>query len=158
MSDSREGVNEAVRQQRLLLAKLQVRDDALAEEIKSLEAERTTATGELHEALGAKIAQLQQERGGIGLQRDEIRAELGALDKLKGKLPSIEAQALARDALAIAGVDPDAPPPPTGRLSEDDARAQLAALKAQRAGKPTDDKPADSPPANDDPRPPKRTL
>lgn len=157
MSDARDGVKEAIRQNRLLLARLQVRDDALQEEIQALTAERAGATGELHEALGAKIAQLQQERGGIAHQREQVVGELGALDKLSGKIPAIEAQALAREALAFTGVDPDAPPPPTGHLSESDARAQLAALKAQRAGagepKPADD---ESPP--DDPKPRKRTL
>jgi hypothetical protein len=156
MSDPREGVKEAMRQNRLLLAKLQVRDDALQEEITTLTAERATATGELHEALGAKIAQLQQERGGIANQREQIVRELGSLDKLSGKIPAIEAQALAREALAFTGVDPVAPPPPTGRISEDDARAQLAALKAQRAG--TSEKPADAESPPDDPKPKKRTL
>jgi hypothetical protein len=157
MSDAREAVNEAVRQNRLLLAKLQVRDDALVEEIKSLTSERSTATGELHEALGAKIAQLQQERGGIAVQRDQILAELGSLDKLKGKIPVAEAQALARDALAFTGADPDAPPPSARSMSEEEARAQLAALKAQRAGadQPT---PADPETPPDDSRPRKRTL
>jgi hypothetical protein len=154
MSDTREGVNEAIRQNRLLLAKLQVRDDALREEINALKAERTTATGELHEALGAKLAQLEQERGGIANQRDQIVAELGSLDKLKGKIPAIEAQSLAREALAFTGVDPDAPPPPSGHLSEDQARAQLAALKAQRTGG-GEAKPDDSTPP---PGPRKKTL
>lgn len=155
MSDTREAVNEAVRQNRLLLAKLQVRDDALAEELRSLTSERSTATGELHEALGAKIAQLQQERAGIASQREQIVAELGSLDKLKGKIPAMEAQALAREALAFTGADPDAPPPPS--MSEDEARAQLAALKAQRAGA-DQAKPADPETPPDDSRPRKRTL
>jgi hypothetical protein len=157
MSDSREGVNEAVRQNRLLLAKLQVRDDDLVKEIEALTAERATATGELREALGAKIAALEGQRRTIAVERDQVLAELGALDTLKGKLPAIEAQALAREALAFTGADPGAAPP-VGRMSEEEARAQLAALKAQRAGaKPDgDEKPADAAP--DDPRPPKRTL
>src|SRR5579862_9773286 len=126
MSDAREAVNEAVRQNRLLLAKLQVRDDALAEEIKSLTSERSTATAALHEVLGAKIAELEQERAGIAQQREKIVEELGALDKLKGKIPAAEAQALAREALAFTGADPDAPPPSARSMSEDEARAQLA--------------------------------
>src|SRR5262245_11809960 len=113
MSDAREAVSEAVQQNRLLLAKLQVRDDALEEEIKSLTAERSTATEELRNALGAKIAQLQQERAGLALKREQILAELAALDKLKGKIPAIEAQGLVRDALAFTGADPDAPPTST---------------------------------------------
>jgi chromosome segregation ATPase len=157
MSDTREAVNEAVRQNRLLLAKLQVRDEALAEEIKSLTSERGTATAELHEALGAKIAQLQQERAGIAAQREQIVTELGALDKLKGKIPAMEAQALARDALAFTGADPDAPPPSARTMSEDEARAQLAALKAQRAGG-DPPKPADPETPPDGERPRKRTL
>jgi len=154
MSESREGVIEAVRQNRLLLAKLQVRDDDLVKEIADLTAERKGASGELAEALGAKIAQLEGERRTIAVQRDQVLAELGALDKLKGKLPSLEAQALAREALAFTGADPDAAPP-AARMTEDEARAQLAALKAQRAA--TAEKPADDAPP-DDPRPPKRTL
>ncbi len=156
MSDARDG-DEAVRKNRLLLARLQVRDEALHEEIRILTVERITATGELYEVLGAKLAELGQERAGIAVQRDEIVSELGALAKLAGKLPVIEAQALAREALALAGVDPDAPPPPTGRLSDDDARAQLAALKAQRAGA-GDPKPTDAVPPPDEGAPRKRTL
>jgi hypothetical protein len=157
MSDTRDAVNEAVRKNWLLLAKLQVRDDALAEEIQSLTSERKTATGELHEVLGAKLAQLQQERVALAVERDQILAELGALDKLKGKIPAVEAQALAREALAFTGADPDAPPPPARSMSEDEARAQLAALKAQRAGA-DQPKPADpeTPPDGSIPR--KRTL
>ena len=156
MSDARDDVKEAVRQNRLLLAKLQVRDEALEEEIRALTAERAMATGELHEALGAKIAQLGQERAGVAMQREQIVKELGALDKLGGKLPVMEAQALAREALAFTGGDPDAPAPSTGGMSEDEARAQLAALKAQRGqSAQTDDKP-ESP--SEGTRPPKRTL
>jgi hypothetical protein len=157
MSDARDGVNEAVRKNRLLLARLQVRDDALQGEINAVTAERATATGELRDALEAKIAQLQQERAGIALQREQIVGELGALDKLTGKIPVLEAQALVREALALAGVDPDALPPPAGRMSEDEARAQLAALKAQRAGA-AEPKPADAESPPDDANPRKRTL
>ncbi len=157
MSDPRDAVNEAVRQNRLLLAKLQVRQDALEEEIKSLTSERDTATAELQEVLGAKIAQLQEERAGIAPQREQILAELGALDKLKGKIPAIEAQALARDALAFTGADPDAPPTSARSMSEDEARAQLAALKAQRAAA-DQPKPADPETPTDGSRPRKRTL
>jgi hypothetical protein len=161
MSDTRDGVLEAVRQQRLLLAKLQVRDDDLVKEIAALTAERDAAPdgSELREALDEKLSLLEAERGEISALRDATLAELGALDKLKGELPAMEAQALAREALAFTGADPDAAAPPTGRMSEAEARAQLAAMKAQRAAPadaPDDQPPA--PPAGDDPRPPKRTL
>lgn len=161
MSDARDGVDEAVRANRLLLARLQVRDDALDEEIRILTVERITATGELYEVLGAKIAELGQERAAIAVEREATARELGALAKLAGKLPVIEAQTLAREALALAGVDPEAPPPPTGRLSEADLRAQLAAMKAQRtgAGAAVDDPtPADPEPPPDEGAPRKRTL
>jgi hypothetical protein len=153
MSDTRDGVLEAVRQQRLLLAKLQVRDDDLVKEIAALTAERDAAPdgSELREALDEKLSLLEAERGEISALRDATLAELGALDKLKGKLPAMEAQALAREALAFTG----AAAPPTGRMSEAEARAQLAAMKAQRAA-PADA--SDDQPAGDDPRPPKRTL
>lgn len=134
MSDTRDSVNEAIRANRLLLARLQVRDDAVAAEIAALETERGTAQGELHEVLGAKRDELQQERAAIASERQDALRELAALDKLHGKLPAIEAQTLAREALAFAGVDPDAPPPPARRMSEEEARAQLVALKAQRTG------------------------
>lgn len=160
MSETRDSMNEAIRANRLLLARLQVRDDAIAAEIAAIEKERSTAQGELHEVLGAKRDELRQERAAIAAERDGVRQELAALDKLGGKLPAIEAQTLAREALAFAGVDPDAPPPAAPhRLSEDEARAQLAALKAQRSGgtpaatTATDPEP---PPADDAPR--KRTL
>ena len=157
MSDAREGVGEAVRQNRLLLAKLQVRDDALAQEIAALEAERTAAAGAeaLQTALGEKIAQLKQERAGIASQRKATLDELAQLDKLEGKLPVMEAQALAREALAFTGADPDAAPPPA-RMSEEQARAQLAKLKSL-AAKIGEEQDSDDPPA-DDPPPRKRTL
>jgi hypothetical protein len=151
----REDVDEAIRQNRLLLAKLQVRDDALAEEMATLGAERAASAGELQAALGEKIALLEAERREIAARRDATLGELAQLGKLKGKLPVLEAQALAREALAFTGADPDAVAPATP-MSEDEVRAQLAALKAQRAAPAQDDSGGGSPAGGSPSR--KRTL
>jgi hypothetical protein len=160
MSDARDAVNEAIRQQRLLAAKTTVREDELNGEITSLTAERS-ALGDSNEALraalGEKLALLESERRELRGQRDAALAEIAKLGKLAGQIPVVEAQALAREALAFTGADETAPPPP--RMSEEEARAQLAALKAQRAAPPAPaaaDAPADDAPPP--PPPSKRTL
>jgi hypothetical protein len=161
MSDAREAVNEAIRQQRLLAAKTTVREDELNREITALTAERA-ALGDGHEelraALGEKMALLETERRELRGQRDAALAEIAKLGKLAGQIPVMEAQALAREALAFTGADE--PPPSPARLSEEEARAQLAALRAQRAAPPP---PVAADPAADDAPPPppvrpKRTL
>jgi hypothetical protein len=158
MSDAREAVNEAIRQQRLLAAKTTVREDELNREITSLTAERA-ALGDGNEALRAalseKLALLETERRELQGQREAALAEIAKLGKLAGQIPVMEAQALAREALAFTGADETAPSLP--RLSEEEARAQLAAMRAQRAAPPP--AAADDPKADDaPPPPPKRTL
>jgi len=152
MSDAREAVNEAIRQQKLLAAKTTVREDEMSREITSLTAERA-ALGDgneaLRAALGEKLALLETERRELRGQRDAALAELAKLGKLAGQIPVMEAQTLAREALAFTGADETAPPP--ARLSEEDARAQLAALRAQRAAPPP---PAAADPTTDDAPPP----
>jgi hypothetical protein len=163
MSDAREAVNEAIRQQRLLAAKTTVREEELNREITSLTAEKA-ALGDgneaLRSALGEKVALLETERTALRGQRDAALAEIAKLGKLAGQIPVMEAQALVREALAFTGADETAPSPP--RLSEEEARAQLAALRAQRAAPPPPAAPADDPAADDAPPPPpsptKRTL
>jgi chromosome segregation ATPase len=161
MSDAREAVNEAIRQQRLLAAKTTVREDELSREITSLTAERSAlgdANEALRAALGEKLALLEAERTELRSQRGAALAEIAKLGKLAGQIPVNEAKALAREALAFTGAEEPTPPPP--RLSEEEARAQLAALRAQRAASPPPP-PAD-PTADDAPPPPpppsKRTL
>src|SRR5689334_21054432 len=125
MSDARDAVNEAIRQQRLLAAKTTVREDELSREITALTAERT-ALGDSNEplraALSEKLALLESERTELRVQRDAALAEVTRLGKLAGKIPVMEAQALAHEALAFTGADETAPPSP--RMSEEEARAQ----------------------------------
>jgi len=134
MSEQREAIGVAVKQQKLLAAKMTVREEALTSELAELAREKA-ALGDGNDALGAalgeKMAQLESERSEARAQRAAALAELGELGKLAGKLPAMEAQALAEEALAFTGAEDHAPP--HARLTDDEARAELARLRAQRA-------------------------
>ena len=154
MSEKREAIGVAVKQQKVLAAKMTVRDEELTSELAALASEKA-ALGDgndaLVAALGEKIAQLEGERSEARAQRAAALAELVELGKLAGKLPAMEAQALAEEALAFTDAADRAPPPAV--LSDDEARAQLAALRAQRAAAAAEPAATDAPSA-----PPKRTL
>lgn len=158
MSDTRDSIAEAARLNRLLIAKTQVREDALDEEMKALRAERAAlaeSQSELRQVLGEKLTELDAEKSALKSEREAAMAELGELRKLAGNASVIEAQGLAREALAFTGVDPDdvdenAVTAPRARLTEEEARAQLAAMKAARGGTGNAARTMDTAPTGDD--------